>query len=297
MREGETYRPRRVPRSQRCAVRGMEYHVTRWDGDFASPIVLLHGWMDTGATFQFLVDELPTGWSCAAPDWRGFGDTSWAPGGYWFPDYYADLDLLLDELCPGATVTLVGHSMGGNIVLNYAGLRPERVRRVVCVEGFGLARTHPDDAPARQRRWLDELRAEPEFTVHRTLAALVEQLQRRNARLDAARASFIARSWARQQPDGTWRIRSDPAHKRANPVLYRREESEACWRQITAPVLYVVATDSPHLAALGDDATVERMSTLVRHLEPCVIPDSGHMIHHDQPAALAAAVVAFLDRT
>jgi pimeloyl-ACP methyl ester carboxylesterase len=262
-----------------------------------SPIVLLHGWMDTGATFQFLVDELPAGWSCAAPDWRGFGDTSWAPGGYWFPDYYADLDLLLDELCPGEAVTLLGHSMGGNVVLNYAGLRPERVRRVVCVEGFGLARTHPDDAPARQRRWLDELREDPEFAVHGTLDALVAQLRRRNPRLDAARAGFIAKCWARQQPDGTWRMRSDPTHKRVNPVLYRREESEACWRQIAAPVLYVVATDSPHLAALGDDATVERMSTLVRSLEPCVISDAGHMIHHDQPAALAAAVVAFLDRT
>jgi pimeloyl-ACP methyl ester carboxylesterase len=286
-----------VPRPQRCRVRGLDYRVTRWDGDSAEPVVLLHGWMDTGTTFQFLVDEMPDTWSFAAPDWRGFGDTAWAPGGYWFPDYYADLDVLLDQLCPGEAATLIGHSMGGNIVLSYAGLRPERVRRVVCIEGFGLARTQPGDAPARQRRWLEQLREEPDFAVHPTIEALVADLRRRNPRLDAAQADFVARCWARQHDDGTWRIRSDPAHKRINPVLYRREEAEACWRRIEAPLLYVIATESTHMASLGVDATVERMSTLIRRLEPTEIAGAGHMIHHEQPRALAAAIVDFFGRS
>ena len=297
MNDRDTYRPRRAPHPQRCSVRGLEYHVTRWSGESAAPIVLRHGWMDTGATFQFLVDEMPHAWSFAAPDWRGFGDTSWAPGGYWFPDYYADLDRLLDELCPSETATLVGHSMGANVVLSYAGLRPERVRRVVCIEGFGLARTQPDDAPARQRRWLEQLREESDFANHPTSDSLAAQLRRRNPRLDAARADFIARSWARQQADGSWRIRSDPAHKRINPVLYRREEAEACWRRIEAPVLFVVAAESTHMSSLGADATVERMSGLIRGLEPVEIAAASHMIHHDQPAVLAATIVDFFGRT
>jgi pimeloyl-ACP methyl ester carboxylesterase len=295
-----TYAPRRRPYSERLEIRGLDYHVTRWRGEERSPIVLLHGWMDTGATFQFLVDALPDRWSLAAPDWRGFGRTSWASassGGYWFPDYYADLDRLLDVLSPGEPATLVGHSMGGNIVLSYAGVAPERVRRVVCIEGFGLARTQPAQAPGRIRRWLAELREEPGFARYPSLDALAGYLGRKNPRLDAARARFIASEWAVQGDDGSWRMRSDPAHRRANPVLYRREESEACWREITAPVLYVVGADSQHLAALGEDATAAHMGTLVRRLEVCTIAASGHMIHHDQPGALAAEIDAFVRRT
>ena len=294
------YAPRRAPGSERHQVRGLDYHLTRWGaaaGAGGPPLVLLHGWMDNGATFQFLVDELPAGWSCAAPDWRGFGRTSWVADGYWFPDYFADLDRLLDILCPGEPATLIGHSMGGNVVLSYAGLRPRRVRRVVCIEGFGLARTQPEQALDRMRHWLDELGDEPMFARFASLGALAAHLQRKNPRLDPARAQFIARAWAREQEDGSWQMRSDPAHKRVNPVLYRREESEACWRAIEAPVLYVVAGDSPHLAALGEDATVTRMSSLIRTLESCTIAAAGHMIHHDQPAALAAQIDAFLRRT
>jgi pimeloyl-ACP methyl ester carboxylesterase len=296
----DTYAPRRAPHSERLEIRGVDYHVTRWRGDERSPILLLHGWMDTGATFQFLVDALADRWSFAAPDWRGFGRTSWASGssgGYWFPDYYADLDRLLDVLCPGEPATLVGHSMGGNVVLSYAGLQPERVRRVVCIEGFGLARTQPEQAPGRLRRWFGELREEPAFAQYPSLDALASYLRRKNPRLDASRARFIATAWAAQNDDGSWQMRADPAHRRVNPVLYRREESEACWREIVAPVLYVVGADSQHLAALGQDATVTHMSTLVRQLEPCTIAASGHMIHHDQPAALAAGIDAFLRRT
>jgi pimeloyl-ACP methyl ester carboxylesterase len=298
--ESDTYAPRRAPHSSYLEIRGVDYHVTRWHGGSPSPIVLLHGWMDAGATFQFLVDALPESWSLAAPDWRGFGRTAWASassGGYWFPDYYADLDRLLDALCPGEAVTLIGHSMGGNIALSYAGLRAERVRRVVCIEGFGLARTRPEQAPGRLRRWLEELREEPSFARYPSLNALASYLARKNPRLNAAQARFIAAAWAARDQDGSWQMRADPTHRRVHPVLYRREESEACWREITAPVLYVVGADSQHLAALGEDATVAHMSTLVRRLEQCTIAASGHMVHHDQPAALAAGIDTFLRRT
>src|SRR5262245_14978107 len=103
--KSNVYRARRVPQLQDLPVRGLSYRITRWPGDEPEPAVLLHGWMDTGATFQFLVDGLPQRWTCAAVDWRGFGSTSWAKEGYWFPDYYADLDQLLDVLCPSGRVT------------------------------------------------------------------------------------------------------------------------------------------------------------------------------------------------
>ena len=119
-------------------VRGLRYHVRTW-GDTADPkLVLLHGWMDVSASFQFLVDALRRDWYVIAPDWRGFGLSEWAPDGYWFPDYVADLDVLLRQLSPKAPVNLVGHSLGGNVAALYAGIRPARVARLVNLEGFGL---------------------------------------------------------------------------------------------------------------------------------------------------------------
>src|SRR5580658_808948 len=116
-------------------------HVTRWGpppSESVSPVVLLHGWLDCGETFQFLVDALERDWPLAALDWRGFGRSGWAGDGYWFPDYLADLDGLLALLSPSRPARLVGHSMGGNVASLYAGVRPERVRSVVNLEGFWL---------------------------------------------------------------------------------------------------------------------------------------------------------------
>jgi pimeloyl-ACP methyl ester carboxylesterase len=290
------YVPRRPPEASDLTIRGLRHHVTRWSGAGPDPVFLLHGWADTGDTFQFLVDELPAQRSFIAPDLRGFGRSEWPAEGYWFPDYFADLEALLDRLAPGVPVTLVGHSMGGNIATLYAGIRPERVRRVVCIEGFGLARTHPEQAPARYREWLEQLREPPVFARFPSLEAFTHLLVRRNPRLAPERAAFIAAAWTHAEADGSVTVRADPAHKRVNAVLYRREEAEACWREIVAPVLYVVAEQSDFLNRLGNDGSPETMARFVRRLEPCVIPDAGHMVHHEQPERLAQEIEAFLER-
>ena len=142
---------RRLPRHETRTVRGLAHHVTRWGPESDDPVVLLHGWADTADTFQFLVDALEGDWPLVAFDWRGFGRSAWSGTDYWFPDYFADLDFLLDTLCPAGPARLVGHSMGGNIALLYAGIRPERVRSVVSLEGFGLPRSDAEDAPGRYR--------------------------------------------------------------------------------------------------------------------------------------------------
>src|SRR6187551_1330955 len=135
-------------------IRNLRYHVRTW-GDLNAPkLFLLHGWMDVSASFQFLVDCLQRAWCVIAPDWRGFGLTEWAHEGYWFPDYYADLEALLDLYQPDSPVFLVGHSMGGNIAATYAGLRPERIAKLATLEGMGLRRSGADAAPDRIVKWL-----------------------------------------------------------------------------------------------------------------------------------------------
>ena len=293
----ETYAPRRKPVYEDLKVRGLRHHVTRWPGRDPEPIVLLHGFLDCGATFQFLADALDDRWTLVAPDWRGFGRSEWPLDGYWFPDYYADLDALLEILSPHAPVTLVGHSMGGNIATLYAGIRHERVRRVVCIEGFGLPRTTPDQAPGRVREWLRQLHEPLGFSSFPSFDEFARMLQRRNPRLTAARARFIAEAWATVAADGSVTVTADPVHKRVNPVLYRREEAEACWRQISAPVLYVIARASDFLPRLGADGSPEGMQRIIRDLRPRVIEDASHMVHHEQPEALARAIESFFAET
>ena len=291
------YVPRRTPQSLDLEVRGLRHHFTRWDGGDPEPLFLLHGWMDAGETFQFLVDALPASRTCIAPDWRGFGRSAWPADGYWFPDYLADLEAMLEHFAPGAPVTLVGHSMGANIAMLYAGVRPERVRRVVCIEGFGMSRTSPGQAPARYRQWLQQVREPPEFARFPSLAAFAHLLARRNPRLTPDRAAFIAEAWAGRQADGSVQARADPAHKRVNPVLYRREEAEACWHEVVAPVLYVIAAQSDFMTRFGVDGQPEAMAQFIGRLEACVIDDASHMVHHEQPERLAQAIEAFLERS
>lgn len=292
----DAYLPRRPPVADECLVRGLRTHLTRWPGRDPHPVVLVHGYMDCGDTFQFLVDALPDTCSFVAPDLRGFGRSDWPADGYWFPDYFGDLEALLDAVAGDAPVTLVGHSMGGNIAMMYAGLRPERVARLVNIEGFGLLPSSAAQAPARLREWLDQLRTPPESAVFPSVDALAHLLCRRNPRLPRERAAFIAAAWTQVDADGQARLRFDPAHKRVNPVLYRREEATACWQQVRAPVLYLLARHSDYLERIGEFALPEAMTRLVPQLESCWIEDAGHMLHHEQPEALAAAIEAFLRR-
>jgi pimeloyl-ACP methyl ester carboxylesterase len=292
-----SYRPRRHPRHSTLPLRGLAHHLTRWGSGDAAPLVFLHGWLDTSDTFQFVVDAFEGTPPIVALDWRGFGRSEWQHGPYWFPDYLADLDALLAAVSPDGPATLVGHSMGGNIACLYAGVRPERVARIVNLEGFGLSRTRPEQAPERYRRWLEELAKPPAFGTYDSFAAFVAMLARRNPRLTPERAEFIAASWSKPLPGGTCTVSADPAHKLVNPVLYRREEAEAIWRCAVAPTLLVLVGRSEFRAHLGADGTDAYFRSIFTNLSIEILPEAGHMMHHEEPEAVAALIESFLAGT
>ena len=258
-------------------------------------MVLLHGWMDVSASFQFLVDALSDDWDVHAPDWRGYGLTDWDRSDcYWFPDYLADLEQLLDRIQPQGPVNLVGHSLGGNVGALYSGIRPARIARFVNLEGFGMARTAPDQAPKRYARWLDELRDRPALKPYASFSALADRLQKNNPRLSRERAEFLAGHWGKPSDAGGVVLRSDPAHKIVNPMLYRYEEASACWAQITAPVLWVDGAESGTLAQIGitaEDYAERRASHHTLQYE--TVAGAGHMLHHDQPERVARLIEDF----
>jgi len=277
-------------------IRRLRYHVRHWRGDAARRVVLLHGWMDVSASFQFLVDALGKDWDVYAPDWRGYGLSAWSGAdSYWFPDYIGDLDALLERIQPEAPVNIVGHSLGGNVAGLYAGIRPERVARFVNLEGFGMPATSPQQAPKRYSRWMEELRVEPRWRPYASYAALADRLQQNNSRLTRERAEFLARHWGKDAPDGGVVLRSDPAHKLVNATLYRLDEARACWERATAPVLWIDAAESETLTRMKLSAAeyAERRGAFKR-LEYQTVKAAGHMLHHDQPEALARLIEGFL---
>jgi pimeloyl-ACP methyl ester carboxylesterase len=273
-------------------------HLTRWGpepSDSVSPLFLLHGWLDTGETFQFMVDAFRRNWPVVALDWRGFGRSEWPQQGYWFPDYLGDLDAMLDQLSPAAPARIVGHSMGGNIACSYAGIRPDRVRCVVNLEGFGLARTSPAQAPARMRKWLDQLKMQAELKEYASFEELAGIIRYRYPRFSAAQAEFVAASWGKLHAGGRVRLAGDPRHHWVNPILYKREDTEACWRELRAPLLMLVGELSDFLAKLGVDGTTEAFRTLFPHMQIDVVAGAGHMLHIEKPDLVAPLVESFLD--
>jgi pimeloyl-ACP methyl ester carboxylesterase len=286
-------------RSEFLTIRGLRCHVRHWGLEGAPKIFMMHGWMDVGASFQFVVDALQGDWHVIAPDWRGFGlsERSGADT-YWFPDYLADLDTILRHYAPGQAVNLLGHSMGGNVVGLYAGARPERIRKLINLEGAGLRAPRPEQTPGRYAQWLDGLLEKPELRSYPTLAAVAARLQKTNPRLPDARAAFLAQHWAAQNDAGQWEILGDPVHKQAGPLPYHVEDILACWDAITAPVLWVEADQTNMWDWLGSqpDGRVELDRRLghLRDLRRATIVGAGHMLHHDQPEALARLIESFL---
>jgi pimeloyl-ACP methyl ester carboxylesterase len=276
-------------------VRGLRYHIRTWGNARHPRLFLLHGWMDVSASFQFLVDCLDREWHVVAPDWRGFGLSGWADAGYWFPDYYADLDALLDLYQPDAPVNLIGHSLGGNVATTYAGLRPERIAKLVTLEGLGMPRSDPAGAPDRLVKWLDAQREPPRFRPYASFDEVAQRLKRNNPRLTDDKAQFLARHWAHETGAGMVEMLSDPRHKAANPYLFRVEEALACWRRVTAPTLLVSGKDSHILAWLNDapEEVAERKKAF-RDLRDVELEDCGHMMHHDQPRLLAELMEDFI---
>ncbi len=292
---------RQASRSTYLDVRGLRYHVREWGEPGAPILFLFHGWMDVSASFQFLVDALRERWHIVAPDWRGYGETARptdAPGVecYWFADYLADLEVIVDHYQPEGQVTLVGHSLGANVVCLYAGIRPERVRRVVDLEGFGMTASKASQAPRRYARWLDELKDKPRLNTYATVEDVAARLQKTNPRLPADKAAFLAQHWSHQGADGRWEILGDPAHKIINPQLYRLDEVMEIWRRVTAPVLHVEAVDSPTLKAIAGETPLPEFKTRFAafpDFREVLIAEAGHMLHHDQPEQVAMLIEEF----
>ncbi|MGZ5186171.1 MAG: alpha/beta fold hydrolase [Caldimonas sp.] len=309
----DSYFARRAATSRFVEARGLRHHVLEWgDAKAASadnpPLLMLHGWMDVAASFQFVVDALSVDRHVLALDWRGFGasDTPQADT-YFFQEYLGDLELVLDALFGDGAgpVDLLGHSMGGNVAMLYSGLRPARIRRLVNLEGFGMPRSKPVHAPRRIASWLDSLKQPQALRPYDSLEAVAARLQKTNPLLRADRAAWLAGQWSKRVPGSagapdTWHLLADPNHKRHSPVLAQVDDWLECWKLITAPVMWIEGDRSDVSIWWGDRYTKaefhERLN-VVQDVERHIVGPAGHMLHHDRPEDIARLLEAFLSES
>ena len=288
-------------RSEFVSVRGRRYHVRIWGDDEAPTYFFLHGWGDVSASFQFVVDELEAlqdKWRIVAPDWRGFGLSQWNDGPYWFPDYIADLDALLELYSPDQPARIVGHSMGGIVASLYAGIRPERVSCFANLEGFALWVSAPGETPDRFATWLQQIRdnnrgKNASFRPYGRRDEFAWRMLKDNPRLTPGRAAFLAEHMLQATEDG-FVFAGDPHHRWINPVLYPLEEAKSCWRRVTAPTLWVAARNSLIMKSFANtpEDYRERLACFAQ-VEEVLIDDCGHNLHHDQPDQLARLLGRF----
>ena len=287
-------KPQRPSRCESLAINGLRYCVRHWGADGAPILFMLHGWMDSSASFQFTVDALQEDWHVIAPDWRGYGGSEWLNRRYWFADYYADLDALLAHYSPNEPARIVGHSMGAGIASIYGGARPDRLAQLLMVDFLGLLPNSVDEAPGRIREWLDLLRETPRLRSYANEAQLAIRLAQSNPRLTSERAAYIATHCSTTNADGDLVLACDPWHKVPSPNLYRLEEVMACWRAVTAPTMLLVA-DEGYVAERFDNRPEELQRRLdcFAHLDTARLPDCGHNVQHDRPELLAEWIEKF----
>jgi pimeloyl-ACP methyl ester carboxylesterase len=169
------------------------------------------------------------------------------------------------------------------------------VRCVINLEGLGLPRTSPQDAPKRMRKWLDQIKSPTIEKTYNSFEQLASIIQFRYPRFSPAAAAFVARVWGVPDENDRVRLAADPRHHWVNPILYKREDAEATWGQIGAPLLMVLGEESDYLTRLGADGTIEALRAAHPGAEVVSIAGAGHMLHIERPETVAPVIEAFLN--
>ena len=269
-------------------------------------VVFLHGMADVARSLEPLTAPLTDRYRVLAFDARGHGRST-HPGAYSALHFTADLAAMLDALHLEHPI-LVGHSLGGHTVANYAGLYPDRPRALVLLEGLGPPALHLDDTPAARiahaRNMVEALKVVPRHRPQPDIAAAAARLTATHTRLDPDRALLLAEEGTIPGPDGgrVWRHDERTWHWIASvdhPALEER------WAAITAPILAVSGVEAwdtwwarpggpvADRVRLTDDQLAARLGRF-RDLTHVEVPDAGHMVHFDQPAVLNRLIEQFL---
>ena len=284
------------PTSHSFISQRLRLHYCDWGNSDAPPLLLLHGGRDHARSWDWVARELKDDWHIIAPDWRGHGDSAWAPDGdYNTHAYVYDLAQLVHQL-KLAPVTIVAHSMGGNIALRYAGLYPETVKTLVAIEGLGpsprmLAERQKTDFAERERQWIEAKRAAAARQPKRypTLEDAFARMTSENSFLSEEQARHLTIHGTHRNEDGSYSWKFDNylhlpwAHDTAP------EQVAELWRRVTCPTLLMYGAKSWASNPLDDGRSTHFTNARVITFE-----DAGHWLHHDQFDRFMAELRGFL---
>lgn len=275
----------------------LRLHYVDWGNEGAPPLLLVHGGRDHCRNWDWVAAHYRDRYHVIAPDLRGHGDSAWAMGGgYDTAAYLYDLAQIIHQkkLSP---VTLISHSLGAGIALNYCGAFPETVAKVIAIEGLGpsprmLAEFAARPVEGRIRDWVKERRENSGRSPRRyaTLEDAVARMASENPHLSPEQARHLTIYGAHQNEDGTWSWKFDPYVRFGGGIGgLSHTDQHHLWRQITAPVLLVRGMES-----WASDPVVDGRIENFRNARLVNFEGAGHWVHHDKLAEFLAEADAFL---
>ena len=276
----------------------LRMHYVDWGNPDAPPLLLVHGGRDHARSWDWVARALRDRYHVVAPDLRGHGDSAWAIGSnYHNYEFVYDLAQLVDVVA-GETgqVTMVGHSFGGTIISQYASSFPERLVRIVNIEGFGpppelIERWSTTSIQEQTRNWVGQLRGLAARMPRRypTIRDAAGRMQQENPSLSEEQANHLTVHGVARNEDGTYSWKFDNYFRSFPPRVWDPDDMTNLWSRISCPVLLVRGADS---WAMDPDAQ-GRLAALPRGRQ-VTIPNAAHWVHHDNFEEFVQATEDFL---
>lgn len=251
-------------------------------------ILLLHGFNDNKETFVFLEEFLSKWFNVYSLDFRGHGDSDWKKDSiYHYAENLIDVQNVIDHYFK-KPISLLGHSMGGGMAARFTGLFPEKIKLLICLEGFsGL---QPQDVERnRLREWLTTTSRRnvrtstnpAERRKNMTLEEAKNKLSLIYGKLPKEKIDSLITGLVRQTEDGFYKWKNDPNLKTSSPIPFPPELSRKLWSEITSPVLIFFGRQT-HIRPKNLEEILSHFKNVKLH----EVEHAGHNMHHDKPEVL-----------
>ncbi|MEQ9638950.1 MAG: alpha/beta hydrolase [Alphaproteobacteria bacterium] len=274
----------------------LRLHYVDWGNPDAPPLILLHGGRDHCRNWDWVAERLRHDWHVIAPDLRGHGDSEWSrTGQYAMAGYIYDLAQLVHQqkLSP---VTIISHSLGGNITLRYAGIYPDAVRKLVAIEGLGpspkqIKERGVKPIDERMREWIDDQRglSGRQPRRYQSIRDAFRRMHEENKHLSTEQARHLTQHGVNQNEDGTYSWKFDNYVRAWPPYDMQHKDLELLWSRITCPTLLVYGKESWASNPETDGRIAHFQNARVVEYER-----AGHWVHHDRLDDFMTLVTDFL---
>lgn len=284
------------PTSNRFVSQRLRLNYVDWGNPDAPTLILQHGGRDHCRSWDWVAEELRRDWHVICPDLRGHGDSEWSPEGHYAMDAFVyDFAQLVHTLGQDQ-VTIIAHSLGGNIATRFTGLYPDKVAKFVNIEGLGppvAMRREAEEkgASGRLRQWIEDKRKASGRTVRKyaTLRDAYQRMKEENAFLTDEQARHLTIHGASRNEDGTWTWKFDNYLNVWSTSDLPTDQIIALWEAITCPILLLWGLNSFASSPAGDGRIDHFPSARLIEYE-----NAGHWLHHDQFDRFMADVREFL---